>query len=94
MIGLWIFRAYKHGRTGNYPQDKKPFLVRIFISFDALDNFKDKASIKYRNSGMYPDYCIEYDKIFGTTYDSINGERVRWWNKKRLMKKYYGEDND
>ena len=67
MIGLWIFRAYKHGRTKS-PRSKNPFMVRIFFTFDSLDTFRDKASIKYRK--IYPDYCIEYDKIFGTTYTS------------------------
>jgi hypothetical protein len=64
MVGLWIFKAYKHGRTGDYPMDKKPFMTRIFFTFDSLDNFKDNASKKYK--AIYPDYCITYDKIFGT----------------------------
>lgn len=72
MIGLWIFRAYKLGRTGTYPMDKKPFITRIFFTFNALDNFKDKMASKYRYSGIYPDYCIEYDKVFGTSYKSTN----------------------
>ena len=64
MVGLWIFKMYKYGRTGNCPMDKKPFKTKIFFTFDSLDNFKNKASKKYR--AIYPDYCIIYNKIFGT----------------------------
>lgn len=66
MIGLWILKAYKHGRTGIYPLDKKPFMTRVFFTFDSLDKFRDKIGDKYKL--IYPDYCITYDKIFGTTY--------------------------
>jgi hypothetical protein len=64
MVGLWVFKAYKHGRTGDYPMDKKPFITRIFFTFDSLTDFRHKNSSKYRE--IYPDYCITYDKIFGT----------------------------
>jgi len=64
MVGLWIFRAYKHGRTGRTPRNKHAFITKIFFTFDALDNFKDACSDKYRK--IYPDYCNTYDKIFGT----------------------------
>jgi hypothetical protein len=64
MIGLWIFKAYKHGRSGRCPMNKKPFIKKIFFTFDSLDKFRDECHDKYLP--LYPDYCITYDKIFGT----------------------------
>lgn len=64
MVGLWVFRAYKYGRSGKFPMDKKPFITRIFFTFDSLDKFRNDCAEKYKP--LYPDYCITYDKIFGT----------------------------
>jgi hypothetical protein len=77
MIGLWIFKAYKHGRSGRCPRNKHSFITRIFFTFDSMDNFKDKLHDKYIK--IYPDYCIDYDKIFGTSVHYINGKKQWFW---------------
>jgi hypothetical protein len=67
MVGLWIFKAYKHGRSGRCPMNKHPFITKVFFTYDALDNFRDKCAEKYKL--LYPDYCITYDKVFFGTID-------------------------